>query len=201
MKRKALFHPRVFSDPAWAASYHRRNVDFIQKTAKRLANLLERSGFNEGDVLDAGCGFGAVSLELARRFPRARVHGVDLAEPLLDMARVEARRESLASRVVLSPGDVEDLDFPDDSFDLSISSFMLHIVERPTRMLDELERVTRTGGIILVTDLRRGLSGLFNRKIRTALTAREAVELIDRSTLRPGKLTRGWRVFDYLAGL
>ena len=57
--------------PGWLnQSIHRRHVQFI---VDNCASGLSR-------VLDVGCGYGRISAELAKRFPEARFHGVDLSE-------------------------------------------------------------------------------------------------------------------------
>ena len=68
MKRADLFHPRVFSDEEWAEGYYQRNAKNIQQVGKRFVQLLEKSGFKGGRILDSGCGFGAVAIELAKGF-------------------------------------------------------------------------------------------------------------------------------------
>jgi ubiquinone/menaquinone biosynthesis C-methylase UbiE len=201
MKRIELFHPRVFSDQEWAEHYHKRNLKNIQRTAWRLAGKLEKAGFAEGDILDAGCGFGAVALKFAQRFPAAKVTGVDLAEPLLEKARSAVEQGGVADRVFLSMGDVQDLQFPDNSFDLVVNSFLTHIVEDPVKMLDELERVAKPDGIIMITDLRRNWLGLFVKKLGTALTLEEALEIVGKSAIRPGKASNGPFWWDYMVGV
>jgi ubiquinone/menaquinone biosynthesis C-methylase UbiE len=58
-------------------------------------------------------------------------------------------------RVTLERGDVHQLDLETDSFDVVVNSYMLHIVEDPAAMLDEMERVAKPDARILMTDLRR----------------------------------------------
>lgn len=200
MKRGELFHPRVFDDRAWAEGYYKRNAKNIARTGRRLANLLAGAGFAEGRILDAGCGFGAVPIELARRFPGAEVAGVDLGEPLLEIGRELSAASGAGGRIELARGDVERLDFPDDSFDVVVCSYMLHVVEDPVAMLNEIERVAKPEARILVTDLRRNWLGLFVRKLRTAYTLPEAMDIIGRSRLRAGRGATGSFWWDYLAG-
>lgn len=86
-----------------------------------------------GDALDVGTGTGSAAIEVARRFPGARVVGVDVAEAMVETARRKA--PSLRFEVA----DAARLPFPDGSFDL-----VTHANAIP--FFDELARVLRPGG-------------------------------------------------------
>jgi ubiquinone/menaquinone biosynthesis C-methylase UbiE len=201
MKRIELFHPRVFSDPEWAEGYYKRNRTNITRVAFRLADILTKSGFEGGKILDAGCGFGVIPVELAKRFPDSEVIAIDLGEPLLKMAGSLAQKAGVEDRITFQTGDVQNMVFEDKSFDLVINTFMLHVVEDPVAMLNEIERITKEDGIILISDLRRIWLGLFVKKLRTSFTLNEALDIIHQSGLRPGKGSRGPFWWDYFAGI
>lgn len=201
MKRIELFHPRVFDDQTWADGYYRRNAKNIEKVGKRLSESLAAGGFQAGTVLDAGCGFGTVAIQLAKAFPQAQITGIDLAGPLLEMARRFAANAGLTRTPEFLKGDVMKMDFPDDHFDVVISSFMLHIVEDPVRMLNEINRVAKPNAVILITDLRRIWLGRLVKKLRTAYTLDEALEIVGRSGLENGVASKGPFWWDYFTGL
>ena len=201
MKRIGLFHPRVFDDKEWAEGYYKRNVNSIQRMGKRYAELLMNRGFRSGRILDSGCGFGTIPVELAKAFPEVEIIGIDLGQPLLDLARSLAEKAGVGDRITFQMGDVEKLESEDDSFDLVINTFMLHIVENPTVMLNEIERVTKPGGIIMISDLRRIWLGYFMKKFRAVFTLEEAVAIIKQSNLRPGRASTGLFWWDYFVGV
>lgn len=105
MKRADLFHPRVFSDREWAEGYYKRNAQNITRVGKRFAKLLKDSGFTGGNILDVGCGFAAIPIELAGTFPNAEITGIDLGEPLLDLGQSLVDKAGLKERITLLPGD------------------------------------------------------------------------------------------------
>ncbi|GBC61499.1 class I SAM-dependent methyltransferase [Desulfonema ishimotonii] len=201
MKQAELFHPRVFNDEKWAEGYYNRNAGNIRKTGARFASLLQNSGFKSGKILDVGCGFGAVAIELAKTFPDAEITGIDLGEPLLRLGESEARKAGVADRIHLLKGDVRKTEFPTDAYDVVTNTFMLHIVENPIAMLNEIERVTKPEGKIMITDLRRIWMGIFAKKLRTAFTLDEAMAVIRKSALRPGHESTGPFWWDYMAGM
>ena len=201
MKRAELFHPRVFNDRDWAEGYHKRNAKNIERVGKRFVQLLRKSGFKDGRVLDTGCGFGAVPIELAKSFAHVEIIGIDLGEPLLELARSLAEQAGVADRIVFSNGDVQNLNFQRDDFDVVVNTFMAHIVEEPVLMFNEIERVTKPDGKIMITDLRRIWLGLFVKKLRTTFTLEEGMEIIRKSNLRQGRFSKGPFWWDYMVGV
>ena len=201
MKRIELFHPRIFSDREWAEGYYKRNARSIERVGKRFVQLLKSSGFNGGRILDAGCGFGAVAIEIAKSFPDAEITGIDLGKPLLKMAESLAEQSGVADHIQFTEGDVQNPDFENDSFDIIVNTFMLHIVEDPVKMLNEIERVAKSEAGILITDLRRNWLGLLDKKLKTAYTLEEGMEVVAKSGIRPGKFSKGPFWWDYMSGV
>jgi len=108
----------------------------------------------EGKVLDAGTGPGALIRELARSLPGLGVYGIDLSEDMIQLARAHASREQLEERVQFESGDVAHLPYPDQSFDLVVSTISLHHWSELEQPLRELYRVLRTGGRVWIYDFR-----------------------------------------------
>src|SRR6516165_11406527 len=100
------------------------------------------------DALDAGCGTGFLSFELAAR--GHRVTGVDFAPAMLAEARRKAAERTVAVR--FEEADAEHLPFPPGSFDLAISRHVLWTLPHPDAAVDEWIRVLRPGGRLVVID-------------------------------------------------
>jgi ubiquinone/menaquinone biosynthesis C-methylase UbiE len=113
----------------------------------RILDLVvpRRSGL---DALDAGCGTGFLSFELAAR--GHHVTGVDFAPAMIAEARRKAEERSLAVR--FEKGDAEQLPFAPASFDLVISRHVLWTLPHPEAAIDEWLRVLRPGGRLVVVD-------------------------------------------------
>lgn len=200
MKQAELFHPRVFDQKEWAEGYYKRNKGSIARVGKDFARLLQKSGFTSGKILDVGCGFAAVPIEIARVFQEAEIIGIDLGKPLLELGEILVDEAGLAARITLEEGDAQDIPFETDAFDVVINTFLLHIVENPVKMLDEIERVTRPGGRIMIRDLRRGFLAHLVTKFKTGYTREEAEQVLDRSGIRKGRFSNGPFWWDYMAG-
>jgi SAM-dependent methyltransferase len=123
--------------------------------------ILNRAGL-KGDeqVLDMGCGRGAVLIAAARRLPNGRAVGVDLWSADQSGNRPEATLANaaaagVADRVQVRSGDMTSLPFPDASFDFVTSAMAIHNIgstEGRNRALDEAFRVLRPGGQLLIAD-------------------------------------------------
>ncbi len=198
MKQAKLFHPRVF-DEVWGEEYFKQNKSNICRVGVRLAGILQNCGFTGGKILDVGCGFASVPIEIAIAIPEAKVTGIDLSETMLDMGKVLVEKQRLEKQIVLQRGDAYRMDFESNSFDVVINSFLMHIVEDPISILNEIERVTKPGGLIIITDLKRGFLGYFVKKIRRAYALNEVSEIIEKSEIRNGNLVSGPLFWDYIA--
>lgn len=108
----------------------------------------------EGKVLDVGTGPGTLVRELARSLPGLQVYGIDLSEDMIGLARAHARREQLEERVHFASGDVADLPYPDQSFDVVVSTISMHHWDELEQPLRELYRVLRPGGRLWIYDFR-----------------------------------------------
>lgn len=115
------------------------------------------------DILDVGVGTG---LELAYFAPDSNVVGIDLSEPMLRRARKRAVDGGLAPVIGLCVMDATRLAFPEGRFDAVLSPYLITVVPDPERTLDEMLRVVRPGGeIVLVNHVaaERGLRAGFER--------------------------------------
>ena len=198
MKPKKLYHPQVFDDKDWADRYYKRNKKNIEKTGQRLVKLLKENNFNGKKIFDAGCGFGSIAIEIAKAYPKTEIIGIDLAEPLIKIGQSLIIKEGLEKQITLKKGDVQKIDYPDNTFDLVINSYLLHIVENPVKMLNEIERITKPGGIIMITDLRKCWLKYFMKKFNVSYTIQEAEKIIAESNIRQSKVTKGFFWWDYM---
>jgi ubiquinone/menaquinone biosynthesis C-methylase UbiE len=100
------------------------------------------------DTLDAGCGTGFLSFELAAR--GHRVTGIDFAPAMLAEARRKAVERGVA--IEFETADAEQLPFAPGSFDLAVSRHLLWTLPHPEAAIAEWIRVLRPGGRLAVVD-------------------------------------------------
>jgi ubiquinone/menaquinone biosynthesis C-methylase UbiE len=186
MKRAPLTHSRVFSDQDYAEAYARQHQGMAEKFGQEYAGKLVARGFHQGRIIDVGCGSGTTNLVLAERYVNSEIVGIDLSDPLLQLARTAAENTTFGQRVRFERADVQEIPYEDDSFNVVINTNMVHLVENPIRMLDEIERILAPGGHLFIADLRRSWLGLFESEIKSAMTMGEARDLFAQSKLRTG---------------
>ena len=98
-------------------------------------------------VLDVGCGPGTITVGLAASVPDGHVVGLDAAPEVLDEAR--ALPEATArGNLRFEVGDVYELGFADESFDVVHAHQVLQHLADPIRALAEMRRVCRAGGVV-----------------------------------------------------
>jgi ubiquinone/menaquinone biosynthesis C-methylase UbiE len=185
MKRSPLVHERVFSGD-FADDYARKHGKIAEKFGRDVAQKLVQRGFQAGRILDAGCGFGTTAIVLGQAFPQSQVVGIDLSEPLLALAIQDAHAAGLDARVAFEKADVQEIPYDDGVFDVVVNVQMLHIVDDPVAMLEEMERMLAPDGFLFMADIRRSWVGLFDKVFRSGLTLEEARALVRRSKLRDG---------------
>ncbi|MDQ5834143.1 MAG: class I SAM-dependent methyltransferase [Actinomycetota bacterium] len=104
-----------------------------------LAEVVRR----DADVLDAGCGTGALARRIRELEPHVALTMLDLSPEMLRMAGDVPGRRMI--------GSVLDLPFASDSFDVVVSAWVIETVSDPARAVEEFLRVLRPGGRILYT--------------------------------------------------
>lgn len=121
-------------------------------------------------VLDVGCGTGSLALEAKRRVGSSgSVRGIDASPEMISRARAKAARAGMD--VAFDMGVVESLPFPGETFDVVLSTLMLHHLPRAARVqcAREIRRVLKPGGRVFVADfgrvtrVRKSFFGRFHR--------------------------------------
>ncbi|GAA4571756.1 class I SAM-dependent methyltransferase [Planotetraspora kaengkrachanensis] len=143
----------------WETGDYPRVGNTLQIIAERLVEAADvRAGQR---VLDVACGQGNAAIAAARRFAEAT--GVDYAVNLLAQGRERAAVEHLP--VTFTEGDAERLPFPDESFDLVLSTVGVMFAPDHHRAAGELVRVTAPGGKIALASWTP--SGMIGQLFRT----------------------------------
>ena len=111
-------------------------------------------------ILDQACGTGILTLKIARRFPQARIVGVDLTEEYLRVARKKAEALGLNHLEFIS-GRAEEVR-PDLIFDCITSSYLAKYADIE-RLVDNLRLLLRDGGILIMHDFTYPADPVFAR--------------------------------------
>jgi len=123
------------------------------RAIREMTLELAKVGMGE-KVLDVGCGTGSLAiLAKSRVGVEGRVEGIDPSPEMIQVARKKSARAGM--EVGFRIGGIESIPFPDDSFDVVLSSLMVHHLPDDVKRegLREVRRVLRPGGRLLVVDL------------------------------------------------
>ena len=125
---------------AYDSRYVRVNADYPE-----IMEELEKEPC--ADILDCGCGSGALIAALFARYPEKRYTGIDLTPKMIEVA---GARGLDGPRFLV--GDCENLPFEDASFDAVICSHSFHHYPEPQRFFNSVFRVLRPGGRLILRD-------------------------------------------------
>jgi len=133
-----------------AKRYDFQHSFLTAKSDQRGRELLVDRAVSMGDrVLDCGAGTGSTGLLAAKIVgDSGKVTLFDISEGMLAVANEKAAQDQMGERIEIEVGDMLDLPFEDDSFDVVLSTYSVCPVYDPAKAAAELYRVTRPGGRI-----------------------------------------------------
>lgn len=157
---------------ALASSYEKATRMVIDSYYSRVADEIVAS-FRKGILLDLGTGPGYLPIEIVKRAPQIKIIGIDLSRKLIQMARANALKAALSNNLNFMTGNSARLKFEDESFDMVISTGMLHSLKDPVRVMGEIYRVLKKGKEAWIYDPAKVASHVDRQKWKASLTLRE----------------------------
>jgi ubiquinone/menaquinone biosynthesis C-methylase UbiE len=114
----------------------------------------------KGQILDIGCGSGALAIKLSKKYPDAKITGVDYWGKDWDYAKKQceqnAELEGVFDKIDFVKASASKLPFEDQRFDAVVSNFTFHEVKdskNKVNVIKEALRVLETGGVFVFHDL------------------------------------------------
>ena len=131
----------------WARVYDRSFGAVTQAGRRAAVRHINRSGARE--VLEVGVGTG---LALPNYDTGLSVTGIDFSPEMLAKAREKVAEQGLTQVTALRQMDARTLDFADASFDAVAAMHIISVVPEPERVMAEIARVLRPGGLLVITN-------------------------------------------------
>lgn len=192
--------PEVMDSDQEAIEYDA--MDFTEVNTAFAERAIE-IGPPSGLILDAGTGTARIPIILCQMRPQWQIIGIDLAQSMLQVGLENVTRANLQSQIKLEFVDAKQLPYPDEHFDMVVSNSLIHHLPNPLPFLQELKRVLKPKGAILLRDLIRPASveilnniveivaadcnskqkQLFSDSLYAAFTLEEVNELIKQASL------------------
>lgn len=120
--------------------------NMCRKDYPDILEELEKEPFQ--DMLNAGCGTGAVIALLKQMYPQKNYTGIDLSGKMVEVAK-----KKKLDKVVFVQGDCENLPFDKDSFDVITCSMSFHHYPNPDRFFKSCNRILKSGGRLIIRDI------------------------------------------------
>ncbi|QGY47590.1 methyltransferase domain-containing protein [Maribellus comscasis] len=136
---------------------------FWDSFAKRYDKNRKKSGTNEAyknlfkifkediagieNLLETATGTGLISLQLSSLV--SEITAIDLSPEMLKIAQEKARKQEVVN-INFREGDICNLDFPNNFFDAAIASNVLHLLFEPGKAMQEIKRVVKPGGTVII---------------------------------------------------
>ena len=187
---------------------------YDSKVTKILArdHLLNKITWRgDENILDVGCGRGLMLVGAAQKLTTGKVVGIDIwqahdqsgntAEAAIENARIM----NVSDRVAVQTADMRSLPFSDQSFDVVLSSWAVHnLTEKSDRgqALDEMMRVLKKGGYLMVSDIEHRhvyaehlvTRGLVNLEIMFSPIRDQILNIVSFGSYRPSAIV-GFKPF------
>jgi ubiquinone/menaquinone biosynthesis C-methylase UbiE len=137
--------PVVKEYAAQARHYDETWFFYVQATTRETLKRLPMR--RDSTVLDVGCGTGELLRRLREGYPDAVLAGIDPVPEMLSVAR-----QKLRGKEELRVGYADALPWPEDTFDVVVSCNMFHYIAHPVAAVQEMGRVLRPAGALVITD-------------------------------------------------
>lgn len=174
MKRRVLME-RI---PAPLTSlYEKASRLVIESYYSELAEEIV-SNLATGAILDLGTGPGYLPVEIVRRSSSIRCDAIDLSPGMIKTAQTNALRAGVADRLNFEVGNAAQLRFEDESYDMVISTGMLHMLRDPVKVLRECCRVLKPGGDAWILDPARVSSQMDVKEWKASLNFLERLSYV-----------------------
>ena len=131
--------------------------------AWRKRAVSEMKFFNTNRFLDVATGTGDLALDCANTYQDVQVTGVDFVEEMVNNGLKKVDKQNLEHRVELKWGDATNIDYIDDTFDVTAIAFGIRNIPNKEKALSEMKRIIVPNGQIMVLELTTPEPGFWRR--------------------------------------
>lgn len=202
-----ILEPEVMDTWLEATAYDA--MDFLGVNTLFAAEAIELDP-NAVKILDAGTGTARIPILMCQERSQYLITAVDLAQSMLIIGRSNVESAQLTQRIRLERVDTKRMPYPDLEYDMVISNSLVHHLPDPLSFFQEVKRLIKPGGAILIRDLIRPETNeqiedllsqfarnydshqqaLFRDSLKAALTLDEVQALLDRVNIPQIELDR-----------
>jgi demethylmenaquinone methyltransferase/2-methoxy-6-polyprenyl-1,4-benzoquinol methylase len=142
----------MFDSIAWRYDFlnHFLSFNFDRLWRRRAIKIISKS-YKSPNILDVATGTGDLAIAAMKLNP-SRISGIDISRKMLEIGRDKVEKKGFAGKIELLPGDSEKIPFDDNIFDVAMVAFGVRNFSDPLKGLSEMNRVIRSGGMIMVLE-------------------------------------------------
>jgi phosphatidylethanolamine/phosphatidyl-N-methylethanolamine N-methyltransferase len=111
-------------------------------------------------ILEIGVGTG---LTLGLYPPNCKITGIDISEKMIEQAKKRISKNNGNNKITFKVMDALDLEFEDETFDAVIASYVITTVNNPLKACQEMKRVCKKGGQIIVVNHSKSDNGFLGK--------------------------------------
>jgi ubiquinone/menaquinone biosynthesis C-methylase UbiE len=152
MIMQRILEPEVMDTVAEAVEYDAMDFTAVNLAFAQLALQLCPQ---KGTILDLGTGTARIPILMAQQSSQLQIIGIDLSENMLKIGRENVNRAGLTNQIQLEKVDAKNLPYLDAQFDGVISNSIIHHLPDPLPCLQNIKRVLKPNGGLLLRDLLR----------------------------------------------
>jgi ubiquinone/menaquinone biosynthesis C-methylase UbiE len=202
-----ILEPEVMDTWLEATAYD--EMDFVAVNTSFAMDAIELDP-HAVKILDAGTGTARIPILMCQRQPQYLFTAVDLAQSMLIIGQRNVESAQLTQRIRLERVDTKQMPYPDLEYDMVISNSLVHHLPEPLSFFQEVKRLVKPRGAILIRDLIRPETELeindlvsqlgresdprqqelFRDSLKAALTLAEVQSLLDRVNIPDVNLDR-----------
>ena len=109
--------------------------------------------FRTNRYLDVACGTGDLAIAVVNEYPKITVSGIDFVAEMVQAGKAKMEKVGLTNKVMLMQGDALNIPFDDNIFDVTGIAFGIRNIPDKKRAMQEMLRVTVTGGQVMVLEM------------------------------------------------
>ncbi len=147
-----ILEPEVMDSEQEAIDYD--SMDFTEVNTD-FAQLAITLAPNQTKILDVGTGTARIPIIISNLRPNCQIIAVDMAKSMLTIAQKNVDTANRNNQIKLALADAKNLPFPSGEFDLVISNSLVHHLPDPLPFFQEVKRVLKPFGSVLIRDLLR----------------------------------------------
>jgi len=151
----------IFSSITKKYDFLNRLLSLRQDLAWRKKTVKQMRFFKSYKFLDMATGTGDLAIDAINIHPNIKAIGIDFVQDMVDYGNVKIKKKNLKDRVSLKWGDATEINYEDNTFDVTAMAFGIRNIPDKVKALTEMQRVTLPDGQILILELTTPEPGIF----------------------------------------